>query len=801
MKNTYRLTGMSCNGCKKNAENALKIHEAVSSAIANIELSEVVITTTGSISILELQQALDNKGLHYKISIPPKNYQTTKNPSPQKNASAKAYNSNSVFYCPMYCEGEKTYKKNCACPVCGMDLLGTYPSNNEEIKIHQELINKLKIAIVFTIPIFIIAMADMFEKNPLTNVLSQLQWNWIQFTLSLPIVFYACLILFEKAWKSIITWNLNMFTLVGLGAGTAFIFSVFGLFFPNIFPEQFKTESGNVFVYFEATSVILTFVLMGQILEARAHSKTSGAIKALLELTPTKANLINENNADTLIDVENIKKGNKLRVKPGDKIPVDGIILEGNCNIDESMITGESMPVDKIIGDKVSAGTLNTNRSFVMEAKKIGSETLLAQIIKMVNDASRSRAPIQKVVDKISKYFVPIVILISLITFTFWYSFGPEPKIVYAFANAISVLIIACPCALGLATPMSIMVGIGKGAQNGILIRDAEALENLNKIDILITDKTGTLTQGKPSVKKIVSIQINNNLLLQYIASLNQNSEHPLAQTTVEYAHKNNVKLLPVIGFESIAGKGVTGRVDNKKIVVGNKKIMTDFNIIISTEIQKKIIAAQQTDKTVSYVAIDGKIAGYIVIYDAIKDNSKKAIEVLQKQGLEVIMLTGDNEYTAQSVASQLNVKNFSANCMPEDKLNMIVELQKKGKIVAMVGDGINDAPALVQADIGIAMAAGTDVAINNSDVTLVKSDLMDIVNTMKIGEQTMINIRQNLFFAFIYNTVGLPIAAGALYPFFNILLSPMIAAAAMSFSSVSVIYNSLRMKKIPLED
>jgi Cu2+-exporting ATPase len=641
-------------------------------------------------------------------------------------------------------------------------------------------------------------MIEMIPDTPLLKIMDSAKWNWIQLFLSLPVVFYACRMFFVRAWKSIITWNLNMFTLIGLGTGVAFLFSLFGLLFPAIFPEEFKTEHGTVSLYFEATTVILTLVLLGQLLEARAHSKTSGAIKELLKLAPTEATLVKDGE-DKIISIHDIKKGDLLRVKPGDKIPVDGKITSGNSNIDESMITGEPIPVDKTKGDKVSSGTINGTKTFVMLAEKVGSETLLAQIVQMVSDASRSKAPIQKLADNIAKYFVPVVVIISLITFFIWYKFGPEPALVYGFINAIAVLIIACPCALGLATPMSVMVGVGKGAQSGILIKNAEALESMNKVNVLITDKTGTITEGKPSVEKIYSANDDDEKLLQSISSLNRYSEHPLAQAVVNYAKSKNITLIEVKDFEAVAGMGVIGTVDNKKVALGNKKLMEQVGASISEDIENKIISEQQLGKTVSYISVDSVTLGFVSISDAIKKTSKEAIKELMSQGVEVIMLTGDNENTAKAVAEELNLSSFKAGCLPEDKLKEIKRLQAEGKIVAMAGDGINDAPALAQSDIGIAMGTGTDVAIESAKITLVKGDLQGIVKAKKLSHAVMRNIKQNLFFAFFYNVLGVPIAAGALYPFFGILLSPMIAALAMSFSSVSVIVNALRLRNLKI--
>jgi Cu2+-exporting ATPase len=826
MKHTYKITGMTCNGCKTNVESALSNLKAITKVDANIKENIVVLEMTSHVSLEKLQETLLKAGLHYSIVMP----------GHEKHIEVeKLVDGNGVFYCPMHCEGEKTYTEQVGCPVCGMDLveqpklqvtsqytcpmhpeiikddmgscpicgmdlIPMQPTKSEEDKTYQQLLKKMKTAVAFTVPIFIIAMGELIPSNPLAKVFSQITWNWIQFALSLPVVFYATWLFFERAYKSIKTWNLNMFTLIGIGAGVAFLFSVFALLFPHVFPDQFKTSSGTVFVYFEAVTVILTLVLLGQLLEAKAHSQTSGAIKELLKLAPTEATLVTPN-GDKVISINDIKKGDLLRVKPGDKIPVDGKISEGHSNVDESMITGEPIPVDKKVDDTVSSGTINGNKSFIMIAEKVGSETLLSQIIQMVNNASRSRAPIQKLADKISKYFVPIVILISVITFVVWKIFGPEPALVYAFVNAIAVLIIACPCALGLATPMSVMVGVGKGAQNGVLIKNAEALENLNKVDVLITDKTGTITEGKPSVEKVVNISGEFDVkLLENIASLNQYSEHPLAEAIMKFAKEKKLNINKTNDFESVSGKGVLGTVAGNKVALGNKKLMEQVKATLSEDIENKVIVEQEYGKTVSYISVNGKVLGFVTIIDAIKETSKQAIDRLQKEGIDVIMLTGDNKRTAKFVAAELNLAAFQAECLPEDKLNVIKKLQEQGKIVVMAGDGINDAPALAQANIGIAMGTGTDVAIESSEVTLVKGDLMGIVKSINLGKKVMKNIKQNLFFAFIYNILGVPIAAGLLYPFFGILLSPMIAAAAMSFSSVSVITNSLRLRSVNLE-
>jgi len=829
MKHNYTITGMSCNGCRTKVEKTLNALEGVE-AVVTLDPPIATITMQKPIQTTHFQEALSAAG-NYSIKVfnpndvllPTEKVVVT----PPKNAAGK-------YYCPMFCEGDKVYDKAGDCPVCGMDLVKApdliatktlftcpmhpeiieegpgscsicgmdlvpmEPSESEEDQSYLALVSKMKIAVLFTVPIFIIAMSDMIPNNPLLKIMDTSSWNWMQFALSLPVVFYATWMFFMRAWKSIISWNLNMFTLIGIGAGVAFLFSLFGLFFPELFPNEFKTHTGAVHLYFEATTVILTLVLLGQLLEARAHSRTSGAIKELLKLAPTEATLVSDG-VDKVISVHDIKQDDLLRVKPGEKIPVDGKITDGETTIDESMISGEPIPVDKKIDDSVIAGTINGNKSFVMIAEKVGSDTLLSQIVQMVNSASRSRAPIQKLADRIAKYFVPIVVITSIITFFVWANFGPEPAMVYGFINAIAVLIIACPCALGLATPMSVMVGVGKGAQSGVLIKNAEALENMDKVNVLITDKTGTITEGKPSVEKVYSSQNNEDALLQKIASLNQYSEHPLAEAVVHFAKAKETALSEVKDFEAITGKGVVGTVDNTKVALGNKSLMEQVGAVIDAEIDSKVVTEQKLGKTVSYISVDNTVLGYVTITDAIKPTSVAAIANLMSQGVEVIMLTGDNENTARAVAQELNLTSFIAGCLPEDKLKEIKKLQDQGKIVAMAGDGINDAPALAQADIGIAMGTGTDVAIESAKITLVKGDLQGIVKAKKLSHAVMKNINQNLFFAFFYNVLGIPIAAGVLYPFFGLLLSPMIAALAMSFSSVSVIANALRLRNLKL--
>jgi heavy metal translocating P-type ATPase len=791
MTHTYIVSEMTCNGCKAHVQKALSEIENVQSVIIDLETKEAEIKMSKHIDIDVFKAAL--KDSKYGI------YHSKEDIKPTKKTVVKS--SSGVYYCPMHCEGDKTYGKPMACPVCGMDLVAIEAKEGEEDSTYKNLLRKFWIACLFTLPVFSIAMVEMIPNNSLHKIMPKLYWNWTQFVLSLPVVFYATWMFFERAYSSIVRRSLNMFTLIGIGAGVAWSFSLIGMLIPDSFPDQFKSPDGSVHIYFEAATVILTLVLLGQLLEARAHSRTNSAIKELLKMAPNTAFKI-ENGVEIEVSVEDIAIGDLLRVKPGSKIPVDGILVDGESSIDESMITGEPIPVDKIKGASVSSGTINGTQSFIMKAEKIGGDTLLSQIIHMVNNASRSRAPIQKLADTISGYFVPIVILVSIITFAVWFIFGPEPKFVYAFVNAIAVLIIACPCALGLATPMSIMVGVGKGAQSGILIKDAESLEKMNKIDTLIIDKTGTITEGKPSVEKFVSkdIDLLNELIIS-VASVNQLSEHPLARATVEFASKQGLKPMKVEKFESFTGKGVQANYNDRQILIGNHKLLEENRITISEEFNAQIKKEQLKGKTVPLIAINGLFVGFIVISDAIKTSSIKAIQLLRNKGIDVIMMTGDNEYTARAVAEEVGIQDYEFSCLPQDKLNRVDQLKNDGKKVAMVGDGINDAPALALSDVGIAMGTGSDVAIESASITLVKGDLMNIVKARTLSEKVMTNIRQNLFFALFYNIIGIPVAAGILYPAFGILLSPMIAALAMSFSSVSVITNALRLKTITINN
>lgn len=798
MVHKYHIGGMSCMGCKNHVEEALSEVPGVTSVEVDLEKGEAVIEMNEHISVEDFQHALKDAGGNYTIH--PEGHK----PTEKKTEESKQHTSNGtgVYYCPMHCEGDKTYSKPGSCPVCGMDLVEEVSNastvENAENKTYRNLLYKFRIAVIFTAPIFIISMAQMFPSNPMNNWVSVRVWNWIQFALSIPVVFYATWMFFQRAYSSIIRRSLNMFTLIGIGSGVAWLFSLFGLLFPGVFPDEFKTSSGDVHLYFEASTVILTLVLLGQLLEARAHSKTNNAVKELIKLAPNEAVRITPD-GEEVVKVDDIHIGDLLRVKPGDKIPVDGKITEGSATIDESMITGEPIPAEKITGDAVTGGTINTTTSFLMVAEKIGSETLLAQIIDMVNKASRSQAPIQKLADRISGYFVPAVVGSSVITFILWSIFGPQPAHVYAFVNAIAVLIIACPCALGLATPMSVMVGVGKGAQSGILIKNATALERLSEIDTLIIDKTGTVTEGKPSLETLVCDEGEREEITGILRGLNNQSEHPLAKATVQYAQDNNIEAEEISDFESVTGLGVKATWKKKVVMVGKIPLLEKEGVEISEEYIETAKIEQEKGKTISYVAVDGKMVGFVVYSDAIKESSKEALFDIQSMDIEVIMMTGDNTETAKAVCDEIGITKFHANSLPADKLAAVERLESLGKKVAMAGDGINDSPSLAKAHVGIAMGTGTDVAIETAGITLIQGDLKGIVKAINLGNHVMKNIKQNLFFAMVYNSIGVPIAAGILFPFFGILLSPMIAALAMSFSSVSVISNSLRLRNIKL--
>src|SRR5881296_1680740 len=702
-----------------------------------------------------------------------------------------------IYTCPRHPEIEQDRPGDC--PKCGMTLEPkTIGGEEEEPRETRSLSQKFWIALALTIPVLLIAMGHAIPGLHIDSIIPKQIDKWFEFALTTPVVLWAGGFFFTRAWRSIVNRSLNMFTLIAVGVGAAYFYSVIAVVAPGIFPTSFRRH-GEIDLYFEAAAVITTLVLLGQLLEAKARSRTGQAIKALLGLAAKTAHRVRDGQEQE-VPVNEIQKGDLLRVRPGEKVPVDGVIIEGKSNIDESMITGEPMPVSKGPGEKVVGATVNQTGSFVMRAERIGSETLLAQIVQMVAEAQRTRAPIQKLADTVSGYFVPAVIAIAILTFIVWSIFGPAPAMAYALVNAVSVLIIACPCALGLATPMSIMVGVGRAAQAGILIKNAEAIEITEKVTHLVIDKTGTLTAGKPEVvSRVVATSGSERDLLQIAASLENQSEHPLARAIVAAANKEQIELREATGFESTTGGGVAAKLDGKLVRVGKEKFLSDARATIPDELKNQARTLQDKAQTTVWVAIDGKAFGVIGIADPIKETTREAVRELHAMGLKIIMCTGDNRRTAESVARELHIDDFDAEVDPRSKIDIVKKLRSQGAIVAMAGDGINDAPALAAAHVGIAMGTGTDVAIESAGITLVKGDLMGIAKAIRLSRAVMRNIRQNLFFAFIYNAFGVPIAAGVLYPFFGILLSPMIAGAAMSFSSVSVIGNALRLRRFRL--
>jgi Cu+-exporting ATPase len=706
--------------------------------------------------------------------------------------------SRTEYVCPMH--PDVVQDKPGACPKCGMALEPrTVEAGEEENPELAYMKKRFWIALVLTIPVFISAMEDMIPGQPLEQLASRRTWIFIEMILATPVVLWCGWPFFVRGWKSIVNRSLNMFTLIGLGIAVAYLYSIIAALIPRIFPTSFQAEDGTVPVYFEAAAVITVLVLLGQVLELRARSQTGAAIKALLGLAPKTARLIHENGSETDVPLEQVQVGNRLRVRPGEKIPVDGIVIEGNSSVDESMITGEPIPVEKQAGDRVTGATVNGTGGLAIEAERVGSETLLAQIVHMVSEAQRSRAPIQNLADLVAGYFVPAVVTISVITFIIWALWGPKPSMAFALVNAIAVLIIACPCALGLATPMSIMVATGKGATMGVLFKNAEAIEHMRKVDTLVVDKTGTLTEGKP---RVVTIRpaggYEENQLLQFAASLERASEHPLAAAIVAGAEERGIVLAPAESFESVTGKGVKARVKDQWVELGNQKLMAESGVDVQVLLEDAE-ALRSDGQTAMFVAVNGAPAGLIGVADPIKDTTPDAIRHLHKQGIRIVMLTGDSRTTASAVSEKLGIDDVIAEVLPEDKNKKVKDLQKKGQFVAMAGDGINDAPALAQAHVGIAMGTGTDVAMESAGVTLVKGDLGGIVKARMLSQATIRNIKQNLFFAFVYNSLGIPVAAGILYPFFGILLSPIIAAAAMSFSSVSVVGNALRLRSVQI--
>jgi Cu+-exporting ATPase len=697
------------------------------------------------------------------------------------------------YTCPMHPEIVRAGPGNC--PICGMALeprtVTAVEEDNPELR---DMTRRFWISLASTVPLLAIAMADMLPGMAVQHLLPNAWLAWIQLILATPVVLWGGLPFFQRGWASIVNRSTNMFTLIAMGTGVAYVYSVIATSLPGIFPQSFRDMSGRPAVYFEAAAAIVTLVLLGQVLELRARSRTGAAIRALLDLAPRTARVLRDG-VEEDIPLESVQVGDRLRVRPGEKIPVDGIVLEGHSSVDESMITGESVPVEKNGGDRLIGATVNASGSFVMRAEHVGSETLLAQIVRMVSQAQRSRAPIQRLADKVAGVFVPAVIAIAVLTSIVWAVWGPEPRFAYAIVNAVAVLIIACPCALGLATPMAIMVGTGRGAHAGVLIKNAEALETLEKVDTLVIDKTGTLTEGKPRVIGISSGGLVGEVeLLRLTASVERASEHPIASAILAAAQERSLKLSGSQNFDSRAGLGIIGVVDGRRVAVGTLALMRDEGIT-----QNAFLVPGGDAATVIYVAVDHQYAGAITVADPPKSLAEAAVRELKQQGLRIVMLTGDNKAVAEMISRQVGIQEFQAEVLPSDKARIVRDLQKRGRIVAMAGDGINDAPALAQANVGIAMGTGTDVAIESAGITLLKGDLVGIVRARKLSRAVMRNIRQNLFFAFIYNSIGVPIAAGVLYPFFGLLLSPILAAAAMSFSSVSVISNSLRLRSVKL--
>ena len=701
------------------------------------------------------------------------------------------------YTCPMHPEVLRPGPGTC--PICGMALEPrTVAAAAEENPELTDMTRRLWISAALTLPLLAVAMADMLPGMPVQHALQDGWLPWLELVLATPVVLWGGWPFFQRGWASVVNRSTNMFTLIAMGTGVAYSYSLVATIAPQVFPSAFREVSGTVPVYFEAAAAITTLVLMGQVLELRARSRTGAAIRALLDLTPKTARLLRDGREED-IRLEQVQKGDRLRVRPGEKVPVDGMVLEGSSAIDESMITGESMPVRKEARSHVIGATVNGTGSFIMQAEHVGSETLLAQIVRLVSQAQRSRAPIQRLADRVAGWFVPAVIGIAVVTFIAWSFLGPEPRLAHALVNAVAVLIIACPCALGLATPMAIMVGTGRGAHAGVLIKNAEALEVLEKVDTLVVDKTGTLTEGRPSVETVVTAGgVIDSELVRLVASLEQGSEHPLGAAIVAAAKENGLAMASASEFQSVTGGGVRGKVDGKSVTAGNEKLLADSGVAVDT-LLPQAEAMRLDGKTVVFVALDGRPAGLIGIADPVKTTTPQALRDLRAEGLRIVMLTGDSRATAAAVARQLGIEKFEAEVLPGKKSEVIRRLQKEGRVVAMAGDGINDAPALAQAHVGIAMGTGTDVAMESGGVTLVKGDLAGIVRARKLSRATMRNIRQNLFFAFIYNSAGVPVAAGVLYPLFGILLSPILAAAAMSFSSVSVITNSLRLRKVQL--
>ena len=726
-------------------------------------------------------------GCRTKFAADPKKYLEPKPAEPMRAAPEGV-----VYTCPMHPEIRQIGPGSC--PICGMALEPEAGGADEGGEL-ADMARRFWISLALTVPVFAIEMGSHVRLLHLPATLSSLT----QFVLATPVVLWGGWPFFVRGAKSLVTRNLNMFTLIAMGTGVAYLYSVIAAFAPGLFPAAFRDSHGGVALYFEAAAVIIVLVLLGQVLELRARASTSGAIRALIDLAPKTARRVNADGNDEDVPLDAVVVGDQLRVRPGEKVPVDGVLIEGRSAVDESMVTGESMPVTKQAGAKLIGGTLNQSGSFIMRAEKIGRDTMLAHIVEMVAAAQRSRAPIQRLADQVASWFVPTVIAVALVAFAAWAVFGPQPRLTYALVAAVTVLIIACPCALGLATPMSIMVGVGRAARSGVLIKNAEALERMEKVDTLVIDKTGTLTEGKPRVTALLPTQnFDENKLLRFAASVERASEHPLAAAIVAAAAERNVELTRVIGFDSPSGKGALGVVDRSRVALGNAGFFAELGIAIDTQ-HSEAERLRGDGATVVFVAIDGKLAGLIGIADPIKATTPAALEALKADGIAIVMLTGDSRTTARAIAAKLNISDVEAEVLPERKSAVVEGLRRAGRIVAMAGDGVNDAPALAAADIGIAMGSGTDVAMASAGMTLIKGDLTGIVRARKLSAATMRNIRQNLLFAFLYNSLGIPVAAGALYPIFGLLLSPAIGAAAMALSSVSVVTNALRLRHVAL--
>jgi len=709
-----------------------------------------------------------------------------------ERSTAPAPAKHKEYTCPMHPQIVRDAPGSC--PVCGMALEPREVSAEDSNPELADMTRRLWISIALAVPMLALMVSAFMPSTPMQHLFSPRIWSWIEFALTTPVVLWCGLPFFVRGWQSVVHRSLNMFTLIALGTGSAYFYSVFATVIPQVFPASFRGAVGQIDVYFEPAAVIVALVLLGQVMELRARSQTSSAIRALLGLAPKTAKRLDDKGGEADVPLDQVVVGDRLRVRPGEKVPVDGTVLEGHSSVDESMISGEPIPVEKDKGSKVTAGTVNGTGGFVMRAEHVGADTLLSQIVKMVSEAQRSRAPIQRLADRVSSYFVPAVIIAAIVTFAVWFLAGPQPRFAHALVNAVAVLIVACPCALGLATPMAIMVGTGRGARAGILIRNAEALEIFGKVDTLIIDKTGTLTEGKPTLSSVIPQPgIDESSLLELVASLERSSEHPLAAAIVKGAEAKHLALADVVGFNSVTGKGVTGTVSGKQLAVGNAALLSGLSIDPAPLLDRAEELRKQ-GQTVMLVALDGKAAGIVGVADPIKESTPDAIRELRAAGLNVIMVTGDNGTTAKAVADKLGIE-FKADVLPQTKAEVVKEYQQKGAVVAMAGDGVNDAPALAQADIGIAMGTGTDVAMEAGGITLLKGDLRGILRARHLSKSTMHNIRENLFFAFVYNAVGVPLAAGVLFPVFGLLLNPMIAAAAMSFSSVSVIANALRLR------